>query len=389
MTQSLTNQTRKVLALANEAARSFNHAYVGTEHVLLGLIEDRSAGVADILATFGIDADKVCAEIERLVQRGAEPVTLRTLPLTPRAARAVDHARFETRLMGEACVRPEHIFLGLMNEPAGVACQVLVNLGISLPELTKEVFKVFVAQMKVVERIVRPVQASTPRKRKIREELLAHLSAIYDQELARSHNPTAALQAAAVRLGDAATLADELQRALPFHERISHFVESWFTWRAPETIARYALRQATVAFGILAVVLPLAFAGVILRYGWFDDVWTFIRVLSSILLITPPAQFIITLAWIKMRDSLWGVFGSRKSLVRAFLYDAAIGAVLMAAFIGFAWTIRWDFDQAIQSLEFSGIVGLIGAIASLTIVRLVGPATIRDTLWAQLDTESA
>ncbi len=240
MTQSLTNQTRKVLALANEAARSFNHEYVGTEHVLLGLIEDRSAGVADILATFGIDADKVYAEIERLVQRGAEPVALRTLPLTPRAARAVDHARFETRLMGEMCVRPEHLFLGLMNDRAGVACQVLINLGISLPELTKEVFKVFLAQMKVVERIVRPVKASTPRKRKIREELLAHLSAIYDQELDRLHDPTAALQAAAARLGDSAELANELQKALPFHERFSHFVESWFAWRAPESAARYA-----------------------------------------------------------------------------------------------------------------------------------------------------
>ena len=73
--------------------------------------------------------------------------------------------------MGESCVGPEHLFVGLMNDPSGVACQVLLNLGISRHDLTKEVFKVRLAQMKIVERIVRPVRASTPRKRKIREEL--------------------------------------------------------------------------------------------------------------------------------------------------------------------------------------------------------------------------
>ena len=67
MTHSLTNQSRKVLALANEAARSFNHAYVGTEHILLGLVDEHSAGLAAVIETFGIDADKIYAEIDKLV----------------------------------------------------------------------------------------------------------------------------------------------------------------------------------------------------------------------------------------------------------------------------------------------------------------------------------
>src|SRR6476660_7464189 len=157
MTHPLTSQSRKVLALANEAARSFNHEYVGTEHILLGLIEERSSGVAEVLETFKIDADKIRAEVDRLVTRGPEPVALQTLPLTPRAKHAIDDAHNETRLMGETCIGPEHLFLGLMNDPAGVACHVLLNLGIKPHDLRKEVFKVRIEQMRTVERIVRPV----------------------------------------------------------------------------------------------------------------------------------------------------------------------------------------------------------------------------------------
>src|SRR3954468_14452131 len=135
MTHPLTSQSRKVLALANEAARSFNHEYVGTEHILLSLIEEQSSGVAQVLETFKIDADKIRVEIERLVTRGSDPVALQTLPLTPRAKHAIDDAYNQTRLMGERCIGPEHLFLGLMNDPAGVACQVLLNLGIKPNDL--------------------------------------------------------------------------------------------------------------------------------------------------------------------------------------------------------------------------------------------------------------
>src|SRR6478672_11130011 len=342
MTHPLTSQSRKILALANDAARSFNHAYVGTEHILLGLIEERSARMSEVLETLGIDAGQIRAEIEKLVKRGDEPVTLRTLPLTPRAGRVLEIAHDEARLMDEKCIHPEHLFLGLMNDPSGVACQVLRNLGIDPATLRKEVFKIRIAQMKIVERAVRPLQASTPRKRKMREELLTHLSAIYDQELVRLRNPTAALAAAAERFGNPDELAEQLQAVLPFYERIDFSIERWFAWRAPESVAKYALRQSVLAFGICATIFPLLFVGIILRYGWFHDVWALIRVLTAVVLLTPAVQFVFTYAWIKMRDSLWGVFGSRKSLVRVFFYDAAIAVVVMAAFIGFAWAARWN-----------------------------------------------
>ena len=96
----------------------------------------------------------------------------------------------------------------------------------------------------------------------MREELLAHLSAIYDQELVRLHTPGATLKAAAERFGNPGELAEQLQAALPFHERIDFFVERWLAWRAPESVAKYALRQSVLAFCILATVFPLLFLGI-------------------------------------------------------------------------------------------------------------------------------
>jgi hypothetical protein len=389
MADSLTNQSRKVLALASEAARSFNHAYVGTEHILLGLVEEHSAAVSEVIETFGIDADKIRAEIDKLVTRGPGPVALKTLPLTPRATHIIDHAHTETQLMGESCVSPEHLFLGLMNDPAGVACQVLLNLGINRHDLTKEVFKVRLGQMKVVERIVRPVRASTQRKRKMREELAAHLSAIYDQELATLQNPTAALEAAARRLGEPAELARELEDALPYHERISSFIERWFAWRAPESLAHFAVRQGVLTFNILAIVFPALAAAVVLRYGWIPDTKTFVRLLTSILAITPPAQTAICWTTLKMRNALWGVFGSHKSMFSVFLYGTLTAGIVMASFFGFAWAIDGNLGKILASPTFCSFAGVVAAIGSYLVARFTGATTIRDTLWAMLDTETA
>jgi hypothetical protein len=388
MRYSLTSQTRKILGLANEAARSFNHAYVGTEHVLLALVEDGPQVIGELLATFGIDGDKVRTEVEKLVSRGGSPVTSPTLPLTPRAQRAIECAHDEARFMDEPCVGPEQLFLGLMSESTGVACQVLLNLGINPSELRKEVFRVRLAQMKVVERAVRPARVSTLRKRKIREELLAHLSAIYDQEYAVLNDSNAALAAAAKRFGDEAELTRELEHALPWHERLSYLTERFVAYRAPESAARFSFRMAVHTFLVLFTILSVVAFSVFLSFGWIENVKTLARVMAALVVLTPPAQFIVWLTYIKMRDAMWGVFGSRKSMTRALLLDLVIAATMITYILAVAAAAGVGLTSLTAGNPWIWFAAVF-AIMALALARLSGPAEIRDTLWALLDVESA
>src|SRR3954453_15889228 len=98
--------------------------------------------------------------------------------------------------------------------------------------------------MVFVERAVRPVQASSRRKDRVREELLAHMTAIYEEEMARTGDEAAAREQAARRLGDPSGLTHELQASVSREERIAFAVERWFGWRAPEAGARWMLRLA-------------------------------------------------------------------------------------------------------------------------------------------------
>jgi Clp amino terminal domain, pathogenicity island component len=389
MAQSLTNQAREALALANDEARSLGHDYVGTEHILLALVRDPSGIASKTLGTLGITPQSVRAEVERLVNRGPNPTSTSALPLTPRAMRAIDDATLEAAVVNEKCAGPEHLLLGLLSEGEGVACQVLINLGVTPDNLRKEVFRVRLALMKVVERAVRPLHAGTPTKRKMREELLSHLSAIYQEEFARLGDCSAAIRSAASRFGDPTALSSELQASLPAHERLSYLAERWFAWRAPESVAQYALRQSFNTLCILVTVLVVVFAGVWLRYGWFDNIWTFIRTLAAIAVITPPAQFVLTIAMIKMRDSLWGVFGSRKSIARSIYYDAIITLVIAVSLVALAIAVRGSVDLENEPLKFAIIAGLIASVLFPLLIRLTGSNSIRDTQWALLDIESA
>jgi hypothetical protein len=291
--------------------------------------------------------------------------------------------------MNEKCIGPEHLFLGLVHDQSGVACQVLLNLGIRRAELRNEVFNVRLALMKFVERAVRPVRASTPRKRRMREELLAHLTAIYDQELARIHDSRAALKTAAERFGDPADLARELQSALPAHERVSYFVERFFQYRAPESAARYSFRMAVHSFVGLTVVLSTVSFALFLRYGWTPEVSTLSRVFAAIVFATPPAQFVVWLGYIKMRDALWGVFGSPKSLMRVITIDALLATVATIYLLAITAVTRLGgFDAMRDVLWTCNWMSLLAAASLLALARMSGPNEIRDTLWAFVDVDA-
>ncbi|MBX3355345.1 MAG: ATP-dependent Clp protease ATP-binding subunit [Phycisphaeraceae bacterium] len=139
MFERLTDRARKVMALANQEAQRFNHEYIGTEHILLGLVKEGSGVGANVLKNLDIDLRKVRLEVEKLVKSGPEMVTMGKLPQTPRAKKVIEYAIEEARNLNHNYVGTEHLLLGLLREQDGVAAQVLMNLGLKLEEVRDEV----------------------------------------------------------------------------------------------------------------------------------------------------------------------------------------------------------------------------------------------------------
>ncbi len=139
MFERLTDRARKVMALANQEAQRFNHEYIGTEHILLGLVKEGSGVGANVLKNLDIDLRKVRLEVEKLVKSGPEMVTMGKLPQTPRAKKVIEYAIEEARNLNHNYVGTEHLLLGLLREHDGVAAQVLMNLGLKLEEVRDEV----------------------------------------------------------------------------------------------------------------------------------------------------------------------------------------------------------------------------------------------------------
>ncbi|HUT95602.1 MAG TPA: ATP-dependent Clp protease ATP-binding subunit [Thermoguttaceae bacterium] len=139
MYERFTDRARKVMQLANQEAQRFNHEYIGTEHVLLGLIKEGSGVAANVLKNLDVDLKKIRLEVEKLVQSGPDMVTMGKLPQTPRAKKVIEYSMEEARNLNHNYVGTEHILLGLLREQEGVAAQVLMNLGLKLEEVRDEV----------------------------------------------------------------------------------------------------------------------------------------------------------------------------------------------------------------------------------------------------------
>ena len=139
MFERFTDRARKVMALANQEAQRLNHEYIGTEHILLGLVKEGSGVGANVLRNLDVDLRKVRLEVERLVRAGPEMVTMGKLPQTPRAKKVIEYAIEEARNLNHNYVGTEHLLLGLLREHDGVAAQVLMNLGLKLEEVREEV----------------------------------------------------------------------------------------------------------------------------------------------------------------------------------------------------------------------------------------------------------
>jgi ATP-dependent Clp protease ATP-binding subunit ClpC len=139
MFERFTDRARKVLALANQEAQLFNHEYIGTEHILLGLVKEGSGVGATVLRNLDVDIKKLRLEVEKLVKSGPDMVRTGKLPQTPRAKNVIEYAIEESRALSHNYVGTEHILLGLLRESDGIAGQVLVNLGLKLEDVRQEV----------------------------------------------------------------------------------------------------------------------------------------------------------------------------------------------------------------------------------------------------------
>ena len=140
MFERFTDRARRVVALAEEEARMLNHGYIGTEHILLGLIRESDGVAAKALESLGISLDAVRQQVEEIIGRG-EQAPSGSIPFTPRAKKVLELSLRESLQLRHNYIGTEHILLGLIREGDGVAAQVLIKLGADLNRVRQQVIQ--------------------------------------------------------------------------------------------------------------------------------------------------------------------------------------------------------------------------------------------------------
>src|ERR671919_548412 len=155
MNYNFTDRVRKVLAMAREEAIRLQHDYVGTEHILLGLIREGEGVAAAVLMNLNVDLEQIHERIEESVRKGKATIALGELPYTSRAKKVLEYAMAEARELNHSYVGTEHLLLGLLREEKGIAAQVLNALGVTLEDARAETLKLLGSD-------VNPAQPGTP-----------------------------------------------------------------------------------------------------------------------------------------------------------------------------------------------------------------------------------
>src|SRR5437764_5050590 len=140
---NFTDRVRRVLRLAREEAARLHHEYVGTEHILLGLIREGEGVAATVLTNLNVDLEEISRRIEETVKKGTAAGSAGPdLPYTSRAKKILEFAMMEARELHHAYVGTEHLLLGVLREEKGIGAQVLVDAGVTLQRARSEVFQV-------------------------------------------------------------------------------------------------------------------------------------------------------------------------------------------------------------------------------------------------------
>ena len=180
MLERFTDRARRVVKLAEEEARMLNHNYIGTEHILLGLIHEGEGVAAKALESLGISLDAVRQQVEEIIGQG-EQAPSEHVPFTPRAKKVLELSLREALQLGHDYIGTEHILLGLIREGDGVAPQVLVKLGADLNRVRQQVLQLIGGQQP------QPGEAVTvrPREEADRPAALAFLAEHNSARVAR------------------------------------------------------------------------------------------------------------------------------------------------------------------------------------------------------------
>src|SRR5499425_2737093 len=141
MFERFTDRARRVVVLGQEEAQELGHGYIGTEHILLGLLRESDGVAARALESLGISLEAVRQQVQEIIGRG-EGMPSGHIPFTPRAKKVLELSLREALQFGHDYIGTEHILLGLVREGDGVAAQVLVQLGADLPNVRAQVIKV-------------------------------------------------------------------------------------------------------------------------------------------------------------------------------------------------------------------------------------------------------
>ena len=139
MFNRFTERARKVLVLAKEEARRFSHDYIGTEHILLGLVREGEGVACAVLQNLGVNLETLRKEVEKLITPGGVSSALGDIPFTPRAKKSLELAAEEARSLGHNYIGTEHVLLGLIREGEGLASQVLFSMGVDLAKIKEEI----------------------------------------------------------------------------------------------------------------------------------------------------------------------------------------------------------------------------------------------------------
>ena len=133
------DRAKRVLALAQDEAVRFDHNYIGTEHLLMGLIREGEGGAAHVLDSMGVEISKVRVAVEHIIGRGPAGVAPSEITLSPRTKNVIQLAIEEARKLGHSHVGTEHLLLGMVREGEGIAPQILGSLGVTLEKVRHQV----------------------------------------------------------------------------------------------------------------------------------------------------------------------------------------------------------------------------------------------------------